>query len=328
MKRSAAIDVGSYSIKLIELEENKGQVEVIKAAVNPISEGNVNSSLRDLLALTKLSSKRVNVSLSGPAVIVRYIEMPPMKREELRSAIRFEAEKYLPFDVNDAVMDCTTLDKNVSTGASRVLLVAAKKDKINNYMSLFKEFGLDIDVIDVDSVAFLNAFQRSGAEKEEAATYALVNMGGKFSNMNIIANGYPYFTRDMLWGGMDVTAKLKESRSISMEDAEKIKRDPGDSKEDALAAVTPILEKLISEIRMSFDYFETQFGKNIERIHITGGSSYLFGITEFLRDNIGLDVRPWDPLSGIGVNEAVLDREIKDFPGQFAVAVGLALRGL
>ncbi len=326
MIRPAGIDIGANSIKLVELQEKKGRFELLKCATNTISGEDIKTSLKDLLALSKLSSKRVNVSLSGPSVIVRYVEMPPMKREELRSAIKFEGSKYIPFDVNEAILDCSILDKSSSGTANRVLLVAAKKDKVSGYMELFKEMSLDIASIDVDSMAILNAFQRSGMENKQGSVYTMINIGARFSNMNIAIGAYPYFTRDILWGGADITNRIKEILGLSAEDAEALKRNPAERKADVVNAIMPAMEKFITEIRMSLDYFEAQLGKNVERIYISGGTAYLFNMLDFLKESLEVEVVLWNPLEGIKIADESGDKEFRNSPGRFAVAVGLAMR--
>jgi len=326
MIRPAGIDIGSSSIKLIELQEKKAKFEVSKCAMNLISGEDIKTSLKDLLALSKPSARRVNISLSGPSVIVRYIEMPPMKKEELEGAIKFEGGKYIPFDINEAILDCAILDKSPSGNANRVLLVAARKDRVNTCMEILKEAGLDIANIDVDTMAILNAFQRLGLGAKQDNIYAMINIGTRFSNMNIVAGAYPYFTRDLLWGGSDVTTRIKESLRLNLDEAEALKRSPGERKAEVAAILVPTLEKFISEIRMSFDYFETQFGKNIERLYISGGGAYLFNMQDFLKENLGMDVVLWNPLEGIKVPDESGCKDFKNSPGQFAVAMGLALR--
>jgi len=326
MIRPAGIDIGSSSIKLIELQEKKGKLEILKCAANPILGEDVKTSLKNLLEISKLSSRRVSVSLSGASVIVRYIEMPPMKKEELKSAIRFEGEKYIPFTMNEAIIDCAVLDKSPSGNANRIILVAAKKDRVASYMGLFKEMGLDIANIDVDTVAVLNAFQRLGLEAKQEAAYAMVNIGSKFSNMNIVTKGYPYFTRDILWGGADITNRIKDALGLGADQAEALKRDPAEKKADISAAMMPAFEKIISEIRMSFDYFETQFGKNIDRLYVSGGAAYLFNMTDVLKEYLGIKVILWNPFEGVNTADQSIDKELKNLPGQYAVAIGLALR--
>lgn len=325
MKKTAGIDIGKHSIKLVEIEDKKGHIEITKAATKRVINGDVKSALTEILSNTKPSVKRVNVSLSGPSVIVRYIEMPYMKKEELKSAIKFEAEKYIPFDIKDSIVDCAMLDK-VSPSSQRVLLVAVKKDEVNNLLGLFKAVGFDIEAIDIDSFALLSSFQKANSENKDESTCALINMGARFSNMDIITKGNAYFTRDILWGGIDVTNRLKDATGLSFDDAEALKQKPAERRDEVAGIISSVLERFVSQIRMSLDYFESQFGKSVERLYISGGTAYLFNIVDFLKDNIGVDVLMWTPLKGIKISESVTGKEIEKLPAVFAVAVGLALR--
>jgi len=327
MKKAIGIDIGTYNIKLIELENKKGRPELTRLAINRIADNDIKTALKDLLSLAKSPLKRVNVSLSGPSVIVRYIEMPPMKKDELQSAIKFEAEKYIPFSIKDSNIDCAMLDKT-SSGSHRVLLVAAKNDEVKKTLSLFKEAGLEVNAIDIDSFAFLNCFQRlkRGAREKADATYGLINIGARFSNMNIITKGNVYFTRDVLWGGDAVTTRISDAMGIKPQEAEALKHKPGEKRQDVVSVITPVLERLSSQVRMSFDYFESQFGANVEKLYISGGTAYLFNIVDFLKDNLGVDVVMWDPFEDISISASVTENEVRQAPALFAVAVGLALR--
>jgi type IV pilus assembly protein PilM len=325
MSKTAGIDIGKHSIKLIELEEKKGRIEVTKAAVRRIVDGDVKAALKGVISDSKLSLKRVNASLSGPSVIVRYIEMMPMKKEELASAIKFEAEKYIPFDMKDSIIDCAMLDKIPSSG-QRVLLAAAKKNEINGLIGLFKEAGLEIGAVDIDSFALLNSFQRINCDHKDETACALVNIGARFSNVNIITKGNVYFTRDILWGGIDVTDRIKDAAGISLGAAESLKQDPAEKRNEVVNMITPVMERFISQMRMSFDYFESQFGKNPERLYISGGTAYLFNVVDFLKDNLGVETVMWDPFEGIKISDPIISNEIQKTPAVFAVAVGLAMR--
>lgn len=322
--KNAGIDIGNHSIKLVELDNKKGKLELTRCGINLIGKGGLKAALQDLLSISRLSLKRVNVSLSGPAVIVRYIEMPAMKDEELRSAIKFEAEKYLPFKIKDSIIDCAIINK-ADSGNMRVLLVAAKRAEVDNLLSLFKEINLEINAIDADSFAFLNSFQRSRKDAKEEGSHALINMGAKFSNMNIVTKGDLYFTRGILWGGMDITERIKDAMGIGFDEAEALKMKPSDKrKEEVVSVVMSVLERLSSQIRISLDYFESQFGRSVEKIYVSGGTSYLFNIIDFLKDNLGVDVVMWNPFDGIAIAEST--EEIERTPALFSVAVGLALR--
>jgi type IV pilus assembly protein PilM len=325
MSKTAGIDIGKHSIKLIELEEKKGRVEVTKAAIRRIVSGDVKSALKGIISDSKLSLKRVNASLSGSSVIVRYIEMMSMKKEELSSAIKFEAEKYIPFDIKDSIIDCAILDKTSSSG-QRVLLAAAKKIDINGLIELFKEAGLEIGIVDIDSFALLNSFQRANLDHKDEAARAIVNIGARFSNVNIITKGNVYFTRDILWGGIDVTDRIKDAAGIGFDAAESLKQDPAERRNEIVNMITPVMERFVSQMRMSFDYFESQFGKNPENLYLSGGTAYLFNIVDFLKDNLGVETVMWDPFEGIKISDPMISNEIQKIPAVFAVAVGLAMR--
>lgn len=325
MKRAVGIDIGKCNIKLIEAEEKKGQLEIIRSAIRRIIDGDVKAALKGIISDSGLSSKRVNVSLSGPSIIVRYIEMPPMKKEELNSAIKFEAEKYIPFDIKDSIIDCAMLDKP-SSSTQRVLLVAAKKNEVNGLQGLFKDVGLEINVIDIDSFALLNCFERANPGSRNENAYALIDIGARFSNMNIVTKGSVYFTRDILWGGIDITDRLKDATGLSVDDAEALKKNPAERRDEVVGIITPVLEKFVSQVKMSLDYFESQFGKGVDQVYISGGTAYLFNIVDFLKDNLGVEIFMWNPLEGIKMSESMTGRAIKDMPSVFAVAAGLALR--
>lgn len=325
MKKIAGIDIGNYYIKLVELEYKKAQVVLTRCAVSRIVNGDIKSALKDIISDAKFPLKRVNVSLSGPSVIMRYIEMPSMKEEELKSAIKFEAEKYIPFNVNESIIDCAMLDKTAS-GSRRVLLVAAKKGDVAVLLELFKELGSEIGVIDVDSLALLNSFQRISLDDAKDTTCALINMGSKFSNMNIITQGNAYFTRDILWGGNDITDRIKDIKGVNAEEAERLKCNLAEKDSEVVGVISPVLERLTSQIRMSFDYFESQFGKNVRKIYVSGGTAYLFNIVNFLKENLGVDTIMWNPFEGVEVEKSVTEKALIEMPSLFSVAVGLALR--
>jgi len=322
MKKNAGVDIGSSAIKLIELEDKRGRLELAKCATSPIPDRDLKSALKKLLSLAKLSSKRVNISLSGPSVIVRYVDMPPMKEEELRSSIKFEAEKYIPFNIKDSIIDCALLNKTAK-GVNKVLLVAAKRREVDNLITLFKEVGLEIGAVDIDSLAVFNSFHNTHPADEDSVC-ALLNMGSRFTNVNIVAGGNVCFTRDMLWGGKDITNRIKDAMRVELKEAEALKQKPGEKRDEVVKVITPVLEKFVSQIRMSFDYFESQFGKNVEKLYLSGGTSYLFNIVDFLKDNLDTNTLMWNPFERISVLDSA--EEVKRCPAIFAVAIGLALR--
>jgi len=142
--------------------------------------------------------------------------------------------------------------------------------------------------------------------------------------MNIMADGNACFTRDILLGGKDITDRIKDAMRVELKEAEALKQKPGEKRDEVVKVITPVLEKLTSQIKMSFNYFESQFGKNIEKIYLSGGSSYLFNIVDFLKDNLDTNTLMWNPFERISVLDNA--EETKHCPAVFAVAIGLALR--
>ena len=323
MKKEVGIDIGNHSIKLIELEERKGHITLTKCFYLKITNGDKKSALKELLEQSKSTLKRAVTSIAGPSVIVRYIEMPPMKKEELKSAIKFEAEKYIPFHIDESIIDFAILNKT-SIGTQRILLVAAKRQDVINLIEFLKEFGLEPAAIDIDSLAVLNSFRHTKVETTQDNVYALVNIGARFSNMNILIGQDLYFTRDIILGGMDITTRIKDGFGIGFDEAELLKIEPRDKREDVARTIIPVLEKLASQIKLSLDYFETQYGRNVDRLYVSGGSSYLFNMVDFLKEGLGIDVIMWNPFEGITALD--LPDEARHLPAQFAVAMGLALR--
>ena len=248
-----------------------------------------------------------------------------MRKDELLSAMKFEAEKYIPFHISDSIIDCVTLEK-LPSGQQRVLLVAAKKKIVHDLMNLLKEIGLEINVVDVDSFALMNSFQNhlAGDSKDEKGHYALLNMGSTFSNMNIVKDKKVYFTRDILWGGGKITARIKDAMIVSLEEAEALKRNPGQRKNEIAEVIAPVLGRLASQVAMSFDYFESQFGETVDKLYISGGTSNLFNAVDFFKNSLGIDAIGWNPFDGINVSGE--QAKIEKDPALFSVAVGLSLR--
>jgi Tfp pilus assembly PilM family ATPase len=150
-------------------------------------------------------------------------------------------------------------------------------------------------------------------------------MGARFSNMNITTKDGVCFTRGILWGGSDVTSRIKDAEGVSLDEAEALKKEPSGKRESVANATVPALERLSSQIRISLDYFESQSGGSVERLYISGGTSYLFNIADFLKDNVGIDVAMWNPFDGIKIAQPPIE-DAEKRPALFSVAVGLALR--
>jgi type IV pilus assembly protein PilM len=178
-------------------------------------------AVQELMSELKVKGKDVAIGVSGHSVIIKKIQMPRMSQEELEESIQWEAEQYIPFDVKDVNIDTQILDGggNDATGQMDVLLVAAKKDMINDYTTVVSEAGLAPVVVDVDAFAVQNMFS-TNYELPDKETVVLINAGASVVNINIIANGVTVFTRDVTIGGNQFTEEIQKQLNVSYEEAE------------------------------------------------------------------------------------------------------------
>ena len=267
-KGLVGLDVGSFAVKLVELKEKKGEYQLQRLGIEPLSpEAIVDGSIMDsslvVDAIQKLNDetgvKNSNyaTSLSGHSVIIKKIELPAMAPEELAESIQWEAEQYIPFDINDVRLDYVLLDEGMGSDQMDVLLVAVKRDKVNDYVSVISQAGKVPAMVDVDAFAIQNAYE-ANYDLDPMKVVALVNMGASVTNINILARGTTVFWRDISFGGNQFTEALQREFRLSFEQSEALKRgNPVDDKTPAEAA--PVLEsvagEMAGEIQKTFDFF-------------------------------------------------------------------------
>jgi len=336
IKSLIGLDIGSRAIKAVELtREGHGFVMTGYGQTEVLSEDQRPDAILEVLRDNAFHTKRVVTAVYGKSVIVRYLSMMRMPDEDLRNAIRYEADKYIPFDVEDVVMDSQPFaDEGVIEGAEnemRVLLVAVKRALIEDHVSLLNGLGLQPTIIDVDSFAVGNAFElaRGGAFYEQDAdrAIALLDIGANKTNINIFLGGTSYFTREIYLAGDDFTHAIAKRLGLDIDSSEERKREPGDHPEEVMEAVMPTFDDLANEILLSFDYFENQFDREVEEVYLSGGGSRMAGVEEALERTLNRPTHRWDPTEGIEIHEGTVDAGlIADNAGQLAVAVGLASR--
>lgn len=324
---SCGIDIGTSAIKAVKLKFTKQSVELAGTYLEP-------ASSEQLLPLKKISqslnSKKANISLSGPSTIIRYAEMPKMNADELKLALRFEAQKHIPFAISDVYLDSYILKRDLTDNKMYVLIAAAKKDFVNERLKLLEAGSLRPWLVDIDSLALINAFNFNYSEEAALASKAaaLLNIGAATSNLNILENALPRLSRDINIAGNSITQKIKDDFGLEFSEAEKKKLEPGSDKEKTVQAAEAVLANLAVEIRASFDYFETQGSSSVAKIYLSGAGSSYCSFKDILANILGMEVECWDPLKRIVVAQAMegIKEKEKLFIGQFAVALGLALR--
>lgn len=338
-KTIVGLDIGSSSIKAVELKRARGEITATHVGIEPlpadvvvdsmiVDSGSVSAAISKLFAEKQIKAKMVATSVSGHSVIVKRITVPAMSDAELSDSIQSEASQHIPFDVNDVHVDYQILSEEGAGGATMdVLLVAVKKDKVLNYTNVLSLAGKQPALVDIDAFALQNCYQYN-YEPSPGSTVALLNLGASVMNINIVKGTTPLFPRDVSVGGNQYTDALQKELDLSFDDAEGLKlgRKVGTVSEDAkLPVLQQVTEVIVLEIQKTFDFFRaTAAGEHIERIYLAGGSSKVPGLVEALRQEFSLPVEVLNPFQRIG--SSVAAALIEQNAGQFTVAVGLALR--
>jgi len=340
-KSIVGLDIGSSSIKAIELKRSKGEIQVSHLGVEPLASdivvdsmivdsGSVSSAISKIFGEHSIKTKQVATSVSGHSVIVKKINVQSMSEAELAESINTEAAQHIPFDISDVNVDFDILNPEDESPQMDVLLVAVKKDKILNYTNVLSLAGKTPSVVDIDAFALQNCYEYNYQPSPDS-TVALLNLGASVMNINIVKGTPPLFTRDVSVGGNQYTDSLQKELDLSFDDAESLKlgKKVGTVSEDAkLPILQQVTEIIVLEIQKTFDFFRaTASGEHIERIYLAGGSSRVPGLVEALRQEFSLPVEVLNPFQRIMPPADSTENDIlEQNPVQLAVAVGLALR--
>lgn len=318
------LDIGNSSIKLVQVSGNPDNLQLINFYIVKIEKDDYKKALVDIAK--RFSLKEVNISVSGPAVIVRYIELPKMTDEELKSSMRFEAEKYIPFDIKDVVLDCQRLEY-IGQGKMKVLLVAAKRDVILKRINMVQDAGLLVKIIDCDSFALTNAFLLNFPDIHDETLTALLDLGERLTVINILKGRVANFTRELQLGGWNFTKAVSEGLNMDMETASELKEDPKERLSEIMEIVKPVLTHMIEEIRLSLNYYENQVGSAVDGIYLSGGLSGFEGLSNIFSESLGIDCKLWDPLKSLNIEKDLSKENLEKLKTQLPVALGLAIRG-
>ena len=239
------LDIGSHAVKLVAMKPQRGDnpyqlthfgvaelpsESIVEGAV--VRPGDVAQAIRDLLGQNKIKGSRIATAVSGHAVIVRRVTMPRMEEDELRESIVWEAEEYIPFDVDDVNLDFAILDESTDSNEMDVVLVAAKRDRIDEFISVIEEAGREPVIVDVDAFALQNAFELSYPERQHEDV-ALLNMGASVINAAVLEEGRPVFWRDITLGVRQYVAALQREFMLDYFDAEEVLRRAGSASTEA-----------------------------------------------------------------------------------------------
>jgi type IV pilus assembly protein PilM len=340
------VDIGTHSIKLVQLKKAGRGYQLQHFGVMPLmpeaivdgtitNAGVVVEALRNLVRMEKLTIKDVATVISGPSVIVKKIRVPQMTEKELSDNLQWEAEQHIPFEISEVNIDFQILPAMEFAGEKTgnqidVLLVAAKKSKVDDYTSLITEAGLNPVVVDTDVFALENEYELNGDIEDNAV--ALVDIGASTMNINILKGSVTMFQRDIAIGGNRYTLGLQKEFNISYEQAEELKMGVGFTesrgKEQVLSVMAVVSEEISDEIQRSLEFFRsTTTEETIDKIVLSGGCAKIKGLDRFLSNRIGVPVDIANPFRRLRCSERMFDPEyLRDMAPLAAVGVGLALR--
>lgn len=342
-KEIFGLDIGSHSVKLVELKKSRKDFKLKTFGIKPLPKDTIIDGalmdsislveiLKSLITETKPSTKFVALSISGHGVIVKKINVPLITEEELANTIQWETEQYLPFGIQEVYYDFRILGESTDfQGQMDVLLVAAKKDIVDDYQNAVREAGLEPLIVDVDVFSIQNAYELNETAMENKVIL-LANLGASFSNVNIIKNGNSLFTRDISWGGNEITEEIQKRLGITFEEAESIKcgnMQEGVNLRELNDIINSEIEKIISEMQKTIDFFyNTNPNDVIDKVVFFGGTSQLKSLVDTFKEKMGIAVEIGNPFNRISVDSSFWNRGLKNYAIQSAVAVGLALRRL
>ena len=343
-KGLVGVDIGSSAIKVVELRPGgKGgnEYQLANLGLEPLppeaivdgaimDSGAVIDAIQRLFTAQKIKTSEVATSVSGNAVIVKKISLPQMTTEELAESIHWEAEQYIPFDIQDVSLDYEVVEGGGSGGNMDVLLVAVKKDKIGDYTSAISQAGKNPSIVDVDVFALQNCYEVNYGI-DAGRVVALLNVGASIMNINIIKGGTSIFNRDIAVGGNQYTDAIQKDLNLSFDQAEALKkgtRVEGANPESLPPILQAVSENIALEIQKTFDFFKaTSSEDRIDRMFLSGGTAKVKGLQELLADRFDAGVELLNPFNSVTYNPREFDPDfISDIGPSAAIAVGLAAR--
>jgi len=332
------LDIGSSGVKAVALRQIRGGWSLAAAAESTVDGGadgggpapdELSSAVRRVIEGLGMKRARIAAALSGHAVIVKRLSLPAMGQAELAEAIPWEAEQYIPFDLADVQLDYQLLNAKTESVKSScdVLLVAAKRDRIDDRISLIAAAGTKASVLDVEAFALANAYHMNYPERGEALT-AIIHIGRSASIVCLLEQGELAFTRDIALGGKLYSDSLQRDLGVDPSIAERIQRGqiPGDvSREQVTAVVRDANTQLILEIRKTVDFYRaTAPLDKLSRVVLSGGACLADGLPDLLSAEFGAPVDIFDPFRRVTRAKGGID--VPAAGPAYAVAVGLAIR--
>jgi type IV pilus assembly protein PilM len=341
-KTSVGLDIGSSYVKIVEVDHSKGEPTlrnfgVVKLPPEAIVEGEIMDrslvieGIQNCMAKAGVDKKEVVTAVSGRAVIVKKIVMDKMNPDDAKEAIFWEAEQHVPFDIDDVCLDFEVLRDDIGANQMEILLVAAKKEMVETYASLVKDAGYTPVVIDVDSFAIQNAYE--GTHEDLGSRVAgLINIGSDVTNINIIQNSIPLFTRDVSVGSNVFIEAIQREMGLSFEEAEGIVSGAKEitDPDKCRKIISDACEELSAGINRSISFLKTAGdAEQLDEVILSGGGARVPGLREILSEKHGIEFKVNDSVNMVHPDEKMdpeAAEQLERLAPMLTVSLGLALR--
>jgi type IV pilus assembly protein PilM len=336
-RETFGLDIGSSAVKVVQLSEARGKGcslrahAIVRLPPQAITDGMIKDApmvvdaIKEAVARAKVKATDAAIAVSGRELIVKKVELPKVSRKELAEAIKLEAEHHIPFAIDEVFLDYQVIGEGSNT--MELLLTAVKKSKITDYIAVTEEAGFNPAVVDLDGFALENQHEFNHGTADTDAV-ALIDIGAAVMKTNVIRGGRSLFARDIPFGGNNYTQAIAQHLSLSFDKAEaaKTRQENGVKWDDLIPPLEAVSRELSLEVQRTFDYFASSAeSERISKIVLSGGSSQLAGLDEFLSSTWGIPVEPARPFQSIQL-PAATQQEVASAGPVLAVAVGLAMR--
>lgn len=333
VQSTLACDFGRSKILFLEVEKSAEGVKLVRfqKTARQAGQGKPAELLKQFYEAGGYGTRKVRVSVKGQGVVTRFIQFPKMKPEELRSAVTYEVEKYIPFKYNEVVVDFHILDDNVTLASGpgmNLLLVAVKKDDLNGLLQTFRDAALEVELVDVDAIAAINALEFFHPESFKSSV-GILDIGAELSTFSVVKDGKPRFIRDISYGGADLAKLLKRKLGLSDQAAQEQLEVDRVPTPETVQVVKQGLGNLVADLKVSIDYYMDQSHSTAEplkALFISGGGGYHATLIETLTADLSFPVQDMDMLSKIRLGEGIDAEFVKKNQSLLAVSLGLCLR--
>ena len=341
-KQCIGLDIGSSCVKAVQLKRKANGWALQAFGMQPLvpqtivdgtimDQGAVSEAIRQLWSRLKLRQKEVAIAIAGHSVIIKKIAVPMMKPEELAANIRNEAEHHIPFGRDDVEIDYHVTNPMTASGQTELLLVAAKKEVVSDYIQVVRDANLSPQVVDVAAFASQNGFEVN-YQLDPRDTVVLINIGAAISNINIVRSGVSLFTRDVTIGGNAFTEEIQKQMGIAADEAEAYKvggnqTEDGVVPQEVLRVMEGVSEVMAGEFQRSLDFFlATTADANVTRIVLAGGSSKVTSLHRAIERRSRLPLEVADSWKRVEVDGSLDRNYLAAHSPEALIGVGLAMR--